>query len=198
MAATQKPGQAPAKGKKSKRNESQESAQAARERKREAKRKGLKPGSRQGAEQSGAGSKNSSVAKDPRIGSRKPVALVVEAKSKPAKPVVAKPEKTPEQLAEQQERLQRLKLEQELAALENNERLNTLLDRLDEDLAISADDEAWLDKMLERHQELLSELGIEDEDDEDEPSSPDDLLQRFIEDDFDPSEIDPEYKPGKK
>ncbi|MGL4206130.1 MAG: Der GTPase-activating protein YihI [Aeromonadaceae bacterium] len=197
MAATQKPGQAPAKGKKSKRNESQESAQAARERKREAKRKGLKPGSRQGGEQSPSSNKGSGVAKDPRIGSRKPVALVVETKSKPAKPVVAKPEKTPEQLAEQQARQQRLKLEQELTALENNERLNTLLDRLDEDLAISAEDEAWLDKMLARHQELLSELGIEDEDDE-EPSSPDDLLQRFIEDDFDPSEIDPEYKPGKK
>ena len=126
------------------------------------------------------------------------MALVVETKSQPSKPVAAKPEKTPEQLAEQQARQQRLKLEQELTALENNERLNTLLDRLDEDLAISADDEAWLDKMLERHQELLSELGIEDEDDDEEPSSPDDLLQRFIDDDFDPSEIDPEYKPGKK
>ena len=52
--------------------------------------------------------------------------------------------------------------------------------------------------MLDRHQVLLSELGIEDEDDDEEPSSPEELLQRFIEDDFDPSEIDPEYKPGKK
>lgn len=195
MAATQKPGQAPAKGKKSKRNESQESAQAARERKREAKRKGLKPGSRQGAEQGGAGHNSGTGPKDPRIGSRKPVVLVVEAQ---AKPVVAKPEKTPEQLAEQQARQHRLKLEQELATLENDERLNTLLDRLDEELTISAADEAWLEEMLDRHQVLLSELGIEDEDDDEEPSSPEELLQRFIEDDFDPSEINPEYKPGKK
>ena len=198
MAATQKPGQAPAKGKKSKRNESQESAQAARERKREAKRKGLKPGSRQGAEQGGAGHNSGTGPKDPRIGSRKPVVLVVEAQAKPVKPVVAKPEKTPEQLAEQQARQLRLKLEQELATLENDERLNTLLDRLDEELTISAADEAWLEEMLDRHQVLLSELGIEDEDDDEEPSSPEELLQRFIEDDFDPSEINPEYKPGKK
>ena len=62
-----------------------------------------------------------------------------------------------------------------------------------------ADDEAWLDARLARHQELLVALGMDDDDDDvAEPASPDDLLQRFINDDFDPSEIDPEYKPSKK
>ena len=46
MAATQKPNQAPSKGKSFKRNESQDSAHAARQRKRDAKRKGLKAGQR--------------------------------------------------------------------------------------------------------------------------------------------------------
>lgn len=200
MADTQKPRQTSPKGKVHKRNESQESAHAARQRKRDNKRKGLKAGSRQTVEQETSGIKSGSGSKDPRVGSRKPVALVVE----PAKKlVVAKPAKaakTAEQIAEQQAKQLQLKLEQELAAIENDERLNLLLDRLDDGLSVSADDEAWLDSRLARHQELLVALGMDDEDDDDEaePTSPDDLLQRFINDDFDPSEIDPEYKPSKK
>lgn len=203
MADTQKPRQASPKGKVHKRNESQESAHAARQRKRDNKRKGLKAGSRQAVEQETSGIKSGSGSKDPRVGSRKPVALVVE----PAKkPVAAKPakavktaEQIAEQIAEQQAKQLQLKLEQELAAIENDERLNLLLDRLDDGLSVSADDEAWLDARLARHQELLVALGMDDDDDDvAEPASPDDLLQRFINDDFDPSEIDPEYKPSKK
>lgn len=203
MADTQKPRQTSPKGKVHKRNESQESAHAARQRKRDNKRKGLKAGSRQAVEQETSSIKSGSGSKDPRVGSRKPVALVVE----PAKkPVAAKPakavktaEQIAEQIAEQQAKQLQLKLEQELAAIENDERLNLLLDRLDDGLSVSADDEAWLDARLARHQELLVALGMDDDDDDvAEPASPDDLLQRFINDDFDPSEIDPEYKPSKK
>lgn len=200
MADTQKPRQTSPKGKVHKRNESQESAHAARQRKRDNKRKGLKAGSRQAVEQQTSSTKSGSGSKDPRVGSRKPVALVVEPvkKSVVAKP--AKSEKTAEQVAELQAKQLQLKLEQELAAIENDERLNLLLDRLDDGLSVSADDEAWLDARLARHQELLVALGMDDDDDDDvaEPASPDDLLQRFINDDFDPSEIDPEYKPSKK
>jgi uncharacterized protein len=202
MADTQKARQAPPQGKSRKRNESQESAHAARQRKRDNKRKGLKAGSRQTAEQEKSGLNTGTTRKDPRVGSRKPVALVVEAVKKPAAVKPVKASKTPEQIAEQQAKQLQSKLEQELATIENDERLNLLLDRLDDGKSISADDEVWLDARLARHQELLVELGIDDDDeDEDDvhvPASPDDLLQRFIDDDFDPSEIDPEYKPSKK
>ncbi|GAB3214776.1 Der GTPase-activating protein YihI [Pseudaeromonas pectinilytica] len=200
MADTQKPRQTSPKGKVHKRNESQESAHAARQRKRDNKRKGLKAGSRQAVEQETSGIKSGSGSKDPRVGSRKPVALVVEPAKKPVAAKTAKAVKTAEQIAEQQAKQLQLKLEQELAAIENDERLNLLLDRLDDGLSVSADDEAWLDARLARHQELLVALGMDDDDDDDvaEPASPDDLLQRFINDDFDPSEIDPEYKPSKK
>jgi|GEM_PF-711587 len=200
MADTQKPRQTSPKGKVHKRNESQESAHAARQRKRDNKRKGLKAGSRQAVEQETSGIKSGSGSKDPRVGSRKPVALVVEPAKKPVAAKPAKAVKTAEQIAEQQAKQQQLKLEQELATIENDERLNLLLDRLDDGLSVSADDEAWLDARLARHQELLVALGMDDDDDDDvaEPASPDDLLQRFINDDFDPSEIDPEYKPSKK
>lgn len=200
MADTQKPRQTSPKGKVHKRNESQESAHAARQRKRDNKRKGLKAGSRQAVEQETSGIKSGSGSKDPRVGSRKPVALVVEPAKKPVAAKPAKAVKTAEQIAEQQAKQLQLKLEQELATIENDERLNLLLDRLDDGLSVSADDEAWLDARLARHQELLVALGMDDDDDDDvaEPASPDDLLQRFINDDFDPSEIDPEYKPSKK
>ncbi|MBP8040001.1 MAG: GTPase-activating protein [Aeromonadaceae bacterium] len=199
MADTQKPRQTSPKGKVHKRNESQESAHAARQRKRDNKRKGLKAGSRQAVEQETSGIKSGSGSKDPRVGSRKPVALVVEPAKKPVAAKPAKAVKTAEQIAEQQAKQLQLKLEQELAAIENDERLNLLLDRLDDGLSVSADDEAWLDARLARHQELLVALGMDDDDDDvAEPASPDDLLQRFINDDFDPSEIDPEYKPSKK
>lgn len=200
MADTQKPRQTSPKGKVHKRNESQESAHAARQRKRDNKRKGLKAGSRQAVEQETSGIKSGSGSKDPRVGSRKPVALVVEPAKKPVAAKPAKAGKTAEQIAEQQAKQLQLKLEQELAAIENDERLNLLLDRLDDGLSVSVDDEAWLDARLARHQELLVALGMDDDDDDEvaEPASPDDLLQRFINDDFDPSEIDPEYKPSKK
>ena len=99
MAATQKPNQAPSKGKSFKRNESQDSAHAARQRKRDAKRKGLKAGSRQAAAQDNGGSNQAGQKKDPRIGSRKPVPLVVAESKKPAASKPAKPSKTPEQIA---------------------------------------------------------------------------------------------------
>ena len=199
MADTQKPRQTSPKGKVHKRNESQESAHAARQRKRDNKRKGLKAGSRQAVEQETSGIKSGSGSKDPRVGSRKPVALVVEPAKKPVAAKPAKAVKTAEQIAEQQAKQLQLKLEQELATIENDERLNLLLDRLDDGLSVSADDEAWLDARLAHHQELLVALGMDDDDDDvAEPASPDDLLQRFINDDFDPSEIDPEYKPSKK
>lgn len=192
MAVTQKAQPATTKGKSFKKKESQESALAGRERKREAKRKGLKPGNRQAAENANQKKGASGQAKDPRVGSRKPVALVVEKPATVAKPQT-KPAQDPLKLAAEQEKKRLRALEQEMEAIENDERLNLLLDKLDGGETLVAADQVWLDAQLERHQQLANALGIED-DDEDEQSTPEDLLQRFIDDDFDPSELDPDYK----
>lgn len=177
-----------------KRKESDASAQEGRERKRAAKRKGLKAGSRQqaGSEQKQGSGKQ---AKDPRIGSRKPVVLVVEEKK--SKPVVAKPLK---------EKKLVMTPEQELASIENDDRLNDLLDRLDNGETLAADEQAWVDQRVDRYQELMDELGIidtdEDEDgdfddaDFDEPSQPaseEELWERFTQVDY-----QPESKPEPK
>lgn len=192
MPKSHKPGAAgkPAASKGGKRKESQEQAQASRDLKRQARRKGLKAGSRQQAETKAAGQTGGKVARDPRLGSKKPVELVVAAKpTKAAVKPAAKP-KTQDP---------RALLEQELIAIENDERLNRLVDRLDEGLPVSDADQAWLDERLARHQELLSELGIADEDEEgDEEVTADDLWSRFIDDEFDPIELDPDFKDKPK
>jgi hypothetical protein len=181
-----------------KRKESDASALEGRERKRAAKRKGLKAGSRQQAEQ--ASNKNGKQAKDPRIGSRKPVALIVEEKS--GKPVAPKPVK---------EKKLVMTPEQELAAIENDDRLNDLLDRLDAGETLEAAEQTWVDQRVDRYQELMDELGIIDNDDDeddddgsfddasyDEPSQPaseEELWDRFTQVDYQP---EPKPEPKKK
>ncbi|WP_420939311.1 Der GTPase-activating protein YihI [Aeromonas veronii] len=181
-----------------KRKESDVSAQEGRERKRAAKRKGLKAGSRQQVEQPKSKSGNNQ-SKDPRIGSRKPVVLVVDDKQKkPAAPKAVKEKKlvmTPEQ---------------ELASIENDDRLNDLLDRLDAGETLEAAEQAWVDQRVDRYQELMDELGIIDNDDDDElpfddgddaefdeqkPASEEELWDRFNQVDFKP---EPKPEPKKK
>lgn len=142
--------------------------QEARERKRDKKRRGHASGSRTQVEGGKQNNKSSSAAKDPRIGSKTPVPLVVagEVKAKPAKPKAPeKPRQAPEE---------------ELAKLENDERLNTLLDRLDDGETLSAEDQAYVDQTLDRIDVLMDELGIElgDEDDEiDEDDKQEDIVR---------------------
>ncbi|MGL6265556.1 Der GTPase-activating protein YihI [Aeromonas jandaei] len=179
-----------------KRKESEASAQEGRERKRAAKRKGLKAGSRQQVEQQ-KGKSAGKQAKDPRIGSRKPVALIVEEKG--TKSTVSKAVK---------EKKLVMTPEQELASIENDDRLNDLLDRLDAGETLEAAEQAWVDQRVDRYQELMDELGIIDNDDDEEtdeafegsdyeesfqPASEDELWDRFTQVDYQP-ETKPEPK----
>ncbi|MBL0611023.1 GTPase-activating protein [Aeromonas jandaei] len=179
-----------------KRKESEASAQEGRERKRAAKRKGLKAGSRQQVELQ-KGKSAGKQAKDPRIGSRKPVALIVEEKG--TKSTVSKAVK---------EKKLVMTPEQELASIENDDRLNDLLDRLDAGETLEVAEQAWVDQRVDRYQELMDELGIIDNDDDEEtddafeesdyeesfqPASEDELWDRFNQVDYQP-ETKPEPK----
>ncbi|MGB0894397.1 MAG: Der GTPase-activating protein YihI [Parashewanella sp.] len=84
--------------------------------------------------------------KDPRHGSKKPVALTVEtAKSiqKAAKPKQPK-----------------LTDEQQLIKLEEDPRLNQLLDMLEEGRELNSNDQQWLDKQLDVIESLMDKLGL--------------------------------------
>lgn len=56
----------------------------------------------------------------------------------------------------------------ELEQLENNECLNQLLDQLDEGKKLSAEDQQFVDECLVRVEQLMTELGIAEEDENDE------------------------------
>lgn len=135
----------------------------AREDKKKRKHKGLASGSRHSVVEEKT-NKLQRETKDPKIGSKKKVPLVVEFVNKPEKgqtiPAV-KPVK-------------KLDPMQELENLENNEILNELLDALDEGKTISKADQQFVDECLDRIAELMEELGIEDEEENE-----DDLYRTF-------------------
>ncbi|KMK51714.1 aminotransferase [[Actinobacillus] muris] len=138
---------------------------AAKEEKKKRKHKGLPSGSRanEGLNEKKAVAKE---VKDPRIGSRKKVPLMVEFVNQPEKGKFIKPvavEDTP-----------RLAPEVELEQLESNECLNQLLDDLEAGKTLSPADQKFVDDCLERVHQLMTELGIEDEDESD-----DALLRQF-------------------
>lgn len=139
----------------------------AREEKRKRKHKGLNSGSRHSA--AANADKSAQIeAKDPRIGSRKKVPLMVEFVNKPEKGQFIQAEKTNEKSPALDPML-------ELEQLENNECLNNLLDQLDDGKVLSKADQAFVDECLDRIAQLMDELGISDEEGEDE----DDLLRTF-------------------
>jgi len=113
------------------------------------------------ASPSGSGRKSSN---DPRHGSKKPVALAL---------TDAKPQAKTKQ--------PKLSDEQKLLALEEDPRLNNLLDMLEEGRDLSAEDQSWLDKQLSKIEALMEKLGIADIDEApaQRPSSDDELLEKF-------------------
>ena len=137
-----------------------------RERKQQKKHRGNPSGARQqdNTRKGGRGTDNTVV--DPRIGSKKPVPLIAEAKTS-AKPAVKKPAE-PVKI--------KLSPQDELTKLENDERLDALLLRLEQDETLTPDENAYVDKMLERIDTLMAELGISlDEDDDEEKTE--DIMQ---------------------
>lgn len=127
------------------------------EEKRKKKHKGRPSGSRYAnAEKADMIVEN--VKKDPRVGSRKKIPLIVEEvnqqQNRSAEPIeiVIRPKKE-------------CSAEQELFELENNEILNQLLDQLEAGAKLSKKDQEFVDQCLDRIDELMAELGIEPEDD---------------------------------
>ncbi len=145
-----------------------------RERKKLKKRKGLKTGNRnsEGTEKAEYIAKQ---ARDPRLGSKKKIPLIVEAQKKPNK----------------QER--RISAEKELEMLENDAQLNVLLDRLDNGENLGAGLQKYVDEKLDRIEVLMKQLGLYEEEPEEleeeqeeqpqakkrQPKTDDDLLAEF-------------------
>ena len=140
--------------------------------KRKEKESGNKSGSRHNEDLilAQAPQQQSAKKKDPRHGSKKPVALAL-----PAAVVVAQPKVKQVKLTD----------EQTLLKLEEDPRLNQLLDMLEEGRDLNDVDQKWLDQQLNKIEALMVKLGISDDMDDDAPPSPakslsdDELFDKF-------------------
>ena len=140
---------------KARRKSREELNQEARDRKREKKHRGHAAGSRaSGSGASGSSAKNKQQ-NDPRIGSKTPIPLGVTDTpvTKQHKPKSEKPMLSPQA---------------ELDMLENDERLDALLERLEEGETLNAEEQSWVDAKLDRIDELMQKLGLSYDDDEEE------------------------------
>jgi ribosome assembly protein YihI (activator of Der GTPase) len=154
-----------------KRKETSSTAQEARDRKRKAKLKGNKAGARNIVESKQTQQQNAKkAANDKRTGSKKAISLTGK------KEVI---DTQPKKLLQPKAKMVKDAVhnkpspETELNAIENDERLNDLLEQLDSDEDVSAEDNSWVNKQMARHQELMKQLGWLDDNGEE------DLIQQF-------------------
>ncbi|MGL5290553.1 MAG: Der GTPase-activating protein YihI [Vibrionaceae bacterium] len=121
-------------------------------RKKQAKHKGLKAGSRHSAGEKNTQQRTAQKANDPRLGSKKPVPLIVEAPAASKKMSLD---------------AQKRNAEKELELLENDPQLIVLLDRIDNGERLGAGLQAYVDEKLDKIEQLMSILGLlEPEEDE--------------------------------
>ena len=153
-----------------------------RERKRDKKRKGLKTGTRNSEAKQNKDQK-AAQQRDPRLGSKKKIPLIVAEVKKPTK-------------AER-----RVSAAQELEMLENDAQLLVLLDRIEDGENLGSGLQKYVDEKLNRIEVLMKQLGLYEEDiaddvEEETPApatkktakksnSDDDLLSEFESFDFD-------------
>ncbi|ADU71236.1 Der GTPase-activating protein YihI [Pantoea sp. At-9b] len=142
----------------------------ARDRKRDKKHRGHAAGSRANPEKQATGKGQARNAQDPRLGSKKPIALVAEGQTSVVKKAAPKPKAEKVRLTPQEE----------LAKLENDERLDTLLDRLENGETLSGEEQAWLDETLDRIDELMETLGIALDDDADDDEQAEEDMMRLL------------------
>lgn len=135
------------------------------------KKNGNKPGNRQQEGKLDNNSDHQSLQnKDPRIGSKTPIDLGgkgVQVKTKPVKTTKAKqdPIAAIRVVNAEEEQI----FAQELEKIESDERLQAILSKQEEELALTEEEVDYFNEMMERHQVLTEKLA-EDEEPEDEPS----------------------------
>ena len=132
----------------------QEINEESRELKRKRKHKGLPSGSRFNGTDNNQNKKSTNTIKDPRIGSKKPISLL-QTNDSSIKNKVNQPQKT------------KLTPQQELEQLENDTKLDHLLDLVEQGKTLTDDQQSYLDNKLDRIDQLMKQLGIEDDDFED-------------------------------
>ncbi|KPH57710.1 GTPase activator [Pseudoalteromonas porphyrae] len=127
------------------------------------KTKGAKSGSRNSIEALKPDTKSNQHNKDKRVGSKKPISLVAVA----PEPVIELKRNLKPQVELKKVVQPEFTPEQELEALENDERLLKLVEIHESGTLLTGKDAKYFNSRIDRHQELCELLGIEDEDGDD-------------------------------
>lgn len=107
------------------------------------KHKGHAPGSRHSEPASKSGQQSHKAKADPRLGSKKPIQLKVSTDKDKTQQKYFSPTK-------------------ELAAIEQDHRLEILLDKVEQEQILSAEEQQYVDQKLARHRQLCELLNIDD------------------------------------
>ncbi|BBN83076.1 Der GTPase-activating protein YihI [Pseudoalteromonas sp. A25] len=147
------------------------------------KKKGAKPGSRNAQEAKVNQEKSgANVVKDSRVGSKKPVALLATEQTQESHQPVLQRHLQPQ--VELKKVKETLTPEQELEQLENDERLMALLERHERGELLTGKDAKYFNRCVARHQELCEQLGLEDDEFEEQDIIDDDPLATFMSNDL--------------
>jgi len=147
------------------------------------KKNGNEPGNRQKeATAQVLSGPNSAKNKDPRIGNKTPIDLgkpiAAPIKIKPAKKVQDNSPIAAIRVVEVGETLA-----EQLSRIEQDARLLEILEKQDADLALTPDDVIYFNTLMEQHEKISQELGLDDEDEIVTPAkksdSEDDLWDKF-------------------
>lgn len=153
--------------------------------KRVRKPKGLKPGSRQHLEKDNKSNAAHSSNRDPRLGNKTPIDLTPKANNAGPFKTKHKNNTLTQPIASVTIEDNKTKLSLELQAIESDIYLQDLIDKQDNDEALTEEQQQYIDNKHERYQELSDLLGISDDDEEESeqennPSlSDDDLWNKF-------------------
>lgn len=155
------------------------------------KKLGNKPGSRQGTRQEKNASSAQAQAKDPRIGSKKPIELkpakIDKAQNQSSKPKQDKrPSVAPIRVVDTVATVATLSIAEQIAAIESDPRLLDMLDKMDEDIALTEAEVNLYNELMAEHEALSAQLPDEEEPHESHEGSDDDdaLWDKFDRDDF--------------
>ena len=126
---------------------------------------------------------NSAKNKDPRIGNKTPIDLgkpvAAQVKAKPAKKVQDKSPIAAIRMVETSE-----SLADQLSRIEQDPRLLEILEKQDNEQELSAEDVSYFNTLMEQHEKISQELGLDDEEEEiatapKKSDSEDDLWDKF-------------------
>ena len=158
--------------------------------KRVRKHKGNKAGNRQEVSQK-KDEQICSQNKDPRLGSKKPIVLIKETAKKitQAKPAQINTIAAVREIESVSTPVDESALEQELESIEENQNLQAILAKQEQELELSEQEVDFFNEKMARHQEICELLGFDEEEGDEElgvepQASEDDLWDKLDNNDF--------------